>query len=512
MREPAAEPGRRPLLTLAGVGKRYPGVIALDGIDLTLHAGETIGLVGENGAGKSTLLDIVSGNRRPDSGALTLAGRPLAMASPDDARRAGIFRVYQEQSLIGAYPVMQNLFLGAEQHFTRWGLLDYRAMRKAARQVLGDLGIDIDPDVRTASLNFGTRQLVELARMVALATLGGVTDPIVLLDEPTSSLSRSDLARFFAIVERLKTGFRASLVFISHRMEEVLALSDRLIVLKDGRLVGTSPPDVDTGTLHRLMVGRERASDFYATGLQRRELGEPVLQLDRLSGSAFSDVTLSVREGEILGIGGLVQSGKAELGLAIFGAEPSRGGIALCGRAAERLGIAERIACGAGYVPLNRHHDGILLGRSIRDNIGLPGLAEGRAFGLVDRAARDAAADRALAEMGIKAPGTASLARHLSGGNQQKVVLAKWLRRGPKLLVLDNPTRGVDAGAKEEIYRLIRAAASGGCGILLISDDLVELIELSNRIAFMRGGTLSAAVAAPPEAKPAEHDVIPLMV
>ena len=385
-------------------------------------------------------------------------------------------------------------------------------MRAAARKVLGELAIDIDPDVRTSGLNFGTRQLVELARMVALATLGGVKDPIVLLDEPTSSLSRSDLARFVAIVDRLKSSFKASLIFISHRMEEVLELSDRLIILKDGRLVGTSTPNVDTGTLHRLMVGRERAADFYATGLQRKDLGEPVLQIESLTGAVFNDVTLTVHEGEIVGIGGLVQSGKTELGRAIFGAHVSRGKIRICGKPAETLGIAERIDRGAGYVPLNRHHDGILLGRSIRDNIGLPDLAEGPAFGLVDDAAIDTWATRALAEIGIKAPGIGSLARHLSGGNQQKVVLAKWLRRKPKLLVLDNPTRGVDAGAKEEIYRLVRAAASRGCGILLITDDLVELIELSNRIALMRSGSLSAAMEAPPEAKPAEHDVIPLMV
>lgn len=503
---------QRPLLTLAGIGKRYPGVIALEGIDFSLHVGETIGLVGENGAGKSTLLDVISGIKRPDSGSLTLGGRPLSMTSPDDARRAGIFRVYQEQSLIGVYPVMQNLYLGAERHFSRRGMLDYRAMRAAARQVLDGLGIDLDPDVRTSSLNFGTRQLVELARMVALATLGGVKNPIVLLDEPTSSLSRSDLARFFAIVDRLKSAFDAAMIFISHRMEEVLELSDRLLVLKDGRLVGTSTPDIDTGTLHRMMVGRERASDFYATALQRSDVGEPVLELRGLSGTAFSDVDLTVCEGEIVGIGGLVQSGKTEVGLAIFGAQPSQGTITINGRPAEKLPIAERIALRAGYVPLNRHYDGILLGRSIRDNIGLPDLAKGSAFGLVDRAQTDASARRALADMSIKAPDASSFARHLSGGNQQKVVLAKWLQREPKLLVLDNPTRGVDAGAKEEIYRLIRAAASGGCGILLITDDLVELIELSNRIAFMRGGLLSGAVEAPPHAKPAEHDVIPLMV
>jgi ribose transport system ATP-binding protein len=295
-------------------------------------------------------------------------------------------------------------------------------------------------------------------------------------------------------------------------MEEVLELSDRLVILKDGRLVGTRAPDIDTATLHRLMVGRERAADFYATALQRTDFGDPVLRLEGLSGEAFAKVDLTVYAREIVGIGGLVQSGKTELGLSIFGAHASQGTVAICGRPAQALPIADRIKLGAGYVPLNRHFDGILLGRSIRDNIGLPDLASGSVFGLVDDARTDAAAESALSDMAIKAPNIAALARHLSGGNQQKVVLAKWLKRNPRLLVLDNPTRGVDAGAKEEIYRLIRATAASGCGVLLITDDLVELIELSNRIYFMRGGALSEPVEAPADAKPAEHDVIHLMV
>ena len=312
--------GRTPLLSLSNVGKRYPGVVALDGVTLDIFKNETVGLVGENGAGKSTLLDILSGVRRPDVGAIMRDGTALVFDNPDDARRAGIFRVYQEQSLIGVYTVMQNLFLGAEHHFTRFGLVDFRRMRAAAAAILDDLGIDIDPQVKVSQLNFGTRQLIEIARMVALATYAQASHPLVLLDEPTSSLSRNDLDRFWSIVDKLKSQYKASIVFISHALEEVIRASDRLIVLKDGRVVQSCPPDTDKDTLHKLMVGRDRAADFYATALQGEERGPAVLRISRLSGRRFTDTDLTVREQEIVGIGGLVQSGKTELGLAIFGA------------------------------------------------------------------------------------------------------------------------------------------------------------------------------------------------
>lgn len=502
---------RAPLLSLSNIGKRYPGVVALDGVTLDIFRNETVGLVGENGAGKSTLLDILSGVRRPDSGSILRNGAPLVLDSAEDARRAGIFRVYQEQSLISVYTVMQNLFLGAEHYFTRYGLLDYKAMREAADAILSDLEISIDPQMKVSQLNFGTRQLIEIARMVALATYAKAEYPLVLLDEPTSSLSRHDLERFWSIVDKLKSKYNAALVFISHALEEVIQASDRLIVLKDGRVVQSCPPDTDKDTLHRLMVGRERAADFYATALQGTEQGPVVLRLDRLTGRNFADIDLVVHEKEIVGIGGLVQSGKTELGLAIFGAQSSTGGIEICGNPAAGASIAERIQLGAAYVPVERHRDGILLGRSIRDNISLPDLG-GNVFGLVDDRRNDETARTAAAELGIKAPNVGVLAGQLSGGNQQKVVLAKWLKRGPRLLVLDNPTRGVDAGAKEEIYRLIRAVAARGCGILLITDDLVELIELSNRIYFMRSGRFSEMVEAPADGKPPEGDVIHLMV
>jgi len=498
-------------LELRSISKRYPGVRALHEVSFSIRYGGTLGLVGENGAGKSTLLDIISGIQRPDEGELVLHGKPVALDGPSAATRAGIFRVHQEQALILVYPIFQNLFLGLEKHFTRNGIIQLGAMKARSERILDELGIALDSAAITGSLNFGTRQLVEIARVVAQSEILEIERPLVLLDEPTASLSGPELDLFYRIVALLKERFRASIVFISHRLEEVLRLCDQVLVLKDGQVVD---PDVQEPTekrLHSLMVGRERLTDFYATNRQRSSFGERVLELEDFGSDAFSAINLTLRAGEIVGIGGLVQSGKTELGRAVLGAEPNRGKIRILGRDASSFSASQRIEMGIGYVPLHRHRDGVMLGRSIRDNIVLPSLQRFTSAGFLSLSRATAFAAERMAELRIKAPSGATPVGALSGGNQQKVVLAKWLSRNPRLMVIDNPTRGVDAGAKEEIYRLLRDITHAGCAVLLISDDLVELIELSNTLYFLANGNLSSAVPAEPDNKPKEHDVISMM-
>ncbi|GES46023.1 ABC transporter ATP-binding protein [Rhizobium dioscoreae] len=498
-------------LELRSITKRYPGVNALQGVSFMVEHGRTLGLVGENGAGKSTLLDIISGVQSPDDGDLLLHDTLRIFHGPAAATKAGIFRVHQEQALILVYAIYQNLFLGLEKHFTRNGVIRFCRMRDHAARILDQLDISIDPRLITGTLNFGTRQLVEIARVVAQSEILKIERPLILLDEPTASLSGPELQLFYRIVSLLKTRFNASIIFISHRLDEVLHLCDQILVLKDGQVIDADVRQPTEKRLHSLMVGRERLTDFYATDRQRTAFGPPVLEVKGLNSVAFSDVTLSVREGEIVGLGGLVQSGKTELGRTILGVEAGRGDIRILGRDVSALPASGRIEMGIGYVPLHRHRDGVMLGRSIRDNIVLPSLRRFTKFGIFSVSqARVFAAER-MTELKVKAPDSDALVGSLSGGNQQKVVLAKWLARRPALMVIDNPTRGVDAGAKEEIYRLLRDITHTGCAVLLISDDLVELIELSNTIYFMANGKLSEAVVADPHSKPKEQDVISMM-
>ncbi|MCD7107421.1 sugar ABC transporter ATP-binding protein [Rhizobium sp. DKSPLA3] len=498
-------------LELRNVTKTYPGVAALSDVSFSIDYGETLGLVGENGAGKSTLLDILCGLQQPNAGSLSLHGETVVFDTPRQATLSGVSRVHQEQSLILVYPVYQNLFLGLEEHFTRFGIVQFKKMQTEATRILAGLGIRLDAAAITGDLNFGTRQLIEIARVVAQSEILKIDHPLVLLDEPTASLSGSELELFYHIVARLKSTYRASIVFISHRLEEVLKLSDRVLVLKDGRVVDDHVREPTEAKLHGLMVGRARLTDFYATDRQRTTFGAPVLTLSHFSSDQFEDVSLTVREGEILGIGGLVQSGKTELGRAILGVERARGGVTIFGENVIASSPSDRIQRGVGYVPLHRHLDGVMLGRSIRDNIVLPSLDEFTRNGVVAYGKADAFVAERMTELRVKAPSANTLVGALSGGNQQKVVLAKWLARNPRLLIIDNPTRGVDAGAKEEIYRLLRDVADKGCAILLISDDLVELIEMSNTIHFLSSGRISSPVPAPADHKPKEQDVIAMM-
>ena len=503
------------LLTVEDVSKSYGPIAVLHGVTLRVPPRSIVGLVGENGAGKSTLFNIMTGVARADAGTMTLKSRPYAPQSYADAFAAGVGRVFQEQALIGNVPVYANLLLSQEDRFTRFGQwIDKHAMIAMAQKIVADAGLDVDVRRLTSTYDFSKRQAIEIARAcVAPRHVMGLDETVVLLDEPTSALDREDEAAFFDLLNRLKAN--SSFVFVSHRLTEIRALCDIIYVMRDGRLSDPLTPDqADEKTVHGLMVGRSRADDYYHLGRQQRVDERPArFAVQGLSGPGFSDVSLTVRAGEIVGIGGLLDSGKSAFGKAMAGVAPPRAGtVSLEGEPAEVPAIDKLIPRGLGYVPAERLVEGIVAGLSLAINLTLPSADLFSRLGVWRRTAERVAAVEAVSRMGVRSGSPSVPMRNLSGGNQQKVVVARWLQRDLKVLVLDNPTRGVDAGAKEEIYQHIRALTEKGVAVVLITDELTELIGLSNHILIMQRGRIVADIPAPANAKPTEHDLIPHML
>lgn len=501
-----------------GLGKAFEAATVLDGVGFEVPRNAVVSFVGENGAGKSTLFNILSGIVRQDGGSMRLRGAPYQPRNYRAASELGVSRVFQEQSLIANVPVYENLLIGQESRFTHLGqILDRAAMIKAAERIIAEAEIDVDVRRKTGSYDFSKRQSIEIARAcLAPRHVLGIAEPLVLLDEPTSALDRRDEDAFFRLVKRLKQS--GSLLFVSHRLTEVLAIADIIYVLKDGRLVAKLDPLATGETmLHGLMVGRERVTDYYFEARQRPPgSGEIVLRSAALSApGAYGGVDLQVRAGEVVGIGGLLDSGKSALGKGIAGVHPPAAGqVAFAGRVVKHPRIRRLTRQGLGYVPAERLKEGLIAAFSVAWNISLASGADlfTDAFGLWRFRREREMAQRLIKKLGIRS-GTPELpAMHLSGGNQQKVVLARWLCRAPRALVLDNPTRGVDAGAKEDIYRLIRDLTDQGVAILLISDELLELIGLSDRILIMQRGRIVTEIPAAPDAKPTERDLVAWML
>ena len=502
-----------PLFKAEGLTKRYEVTTVLDRVDFEVPANAVVSFVGENGAGKSTLLNILSGINQSDAGAMTLNGEAYLPSNYEQAASLGVSRVFQEQSLIGNVPVYENLLLGHDHRFARAGLVDRKAMIAAAQKIADAAAIDVDVRRRTRDYDFSKRQSIEIARAcLAPLQLAGVAHPLVLLDEPTSALDRRDEEAFFALVGKLKKV--GSLLFVSHRLTEVLAISDVIYVLKDGQIAARlRPDDADEDRLHGLMVGRERVADYYHEIRQRSVDHAPIaFAVDGLSSpGTYDDIAFDVREGEVVGIGGLLDSGKSALGKGIAGVEaPSRGTVRLEDGATVRPDIRRLVKRRLGYVPAERLTDGIIAPFKVAWNISLASGADlfTNRIGLWRRRREVETAERYIDDLAIRSGRPDAVCTGLSGGNQQKVVLARWLCREPKILVLDNPTRGVDAGAKEEIYRLIRDLTDRGVAIVLITDELLELIGLSNRILIMQRGRIVAEVAAPADGKPSERELV----
>jgi ribose transport system ATP-binding protein len=504
---------RRRILDLKGISKAFAGKSALADVSLSLDQGQVIGLVGENGAGKSTLLKIISGNLRADSGSIAVRGREVELRSYQDANKAGIFHIYQDLALVPTMSVYENVLLSHEARFSRFGAIDNRAMRvrvTAWFEEFGHGGIDVSRNIQ--DYDFSTRQVIEIIKAFALAEMLGIETPVMLLDEPTAALTGDEVEFLKRLIA--KTRERAAIIYVSHRLSEVLELSDRLCVLKDGSVVGSMPiADVAEGELHERMVGRTRQEFFYREHLQGAPQPETALDVQELSRrGCFENVSFSLQSGEILGIAGLLGSGKSDLARALAGDTSAVAGrIAVSGRDIRSPSIAAMNEAGVGYLPPDRR-DGVISVLSVAANMTLARLTRADAGMLLDPRAEQKDVEELIRTLAIKTPGASAPASALSGGNQQKVLLARWLMRNAKVLVLDNPTNGVDAGAKEEIYGVLRSIAAQGVGVLLVSDDLPEIIGLSNRILVMRGGAIAREIDAPSGAKPREADVVSYMV
>ena len=509
MSEPAEA---TPVLALRGVEKSFPGVRALKSVSIEIRPHEVVGLVGENGAGKSTLMRILSGVYQPDAGEILIAGRPATIRSPAYAAQLGIGMVFQEQSLLLNLTVAENVYLGAERPFTRAGLIDWRALKAAAGRQLAKVQVDVDPGTRAADLDFATRQMVELAKALTLEDKAQ-GHLVILLDEPTSVLERRDIEILFERVRALRA--RASFVFVSHRLDEVLELSDRVYVMKDGGVVADLPAaEADIHTLHRLMVGRGLQAEYYREQLQQPPGEEVVLEAEGLAlDGAYRDVSFKLRKGEILGIAGVIGSGREELTRTLFGFQPQTAGrLVVHGREVHLASPSQAVEAGIGYVPRERRTEGLVLFLPVSANITLASLDRLRRAGLIDTAGERSVARRWVDRLNIRTPGIDTLCLNLSGGNQQKVVLAKWLNAQVKVLILDHPTRGLDVGAKEEVYELVRSVTAEGIAVILTSDTLEETIGLSHRILVMKDGVVTRRVEALPGHKPEQVALIEHMV
>ncbi|HEX6094005.1 MAG TPA: sugar ABC transporter ATP-binding protein [Dongiaceae bacterium] len=510
--------GADAVLEVRNLTKSFGGATVVHDVTLAVGRNQIVGIVGENGAGKSTLFNMISGIVAQDSGTIVLNGREIRPRNYREAMLLGISRVFQEQALVPNIPVYENILLSQEDRFDSWaGLVDRPRMIKAANRNVAAIGLDIDVRRPTNEYDFSIRQAIEVARacLVPQEVLG-IAFPIVLLDEPTSALQKTEEEAFFRLIRRVRE--HGSLLFVSHRLTEVLAVSDQICVLKDGHLVATvDPKRTNESMLHGLMVGRARDADYYHEGEQRQpDEAQVLFSVKNLSrGNEYDDVSLDLHAGEVLGIGGLLESGKSHFGKGAAGVlPPDCGTVALAGAAPSAPDIRRLVREGLGYVPAERQVEGMIAPFSVAWNASLASGSDlfSDALGIWRNRDEVASARHWIGELQIRAEGPRAACSSLSGGNQQKVVLAKWLCRNPKVLILDNPTRGVDAGAKEEIYRLIRKMTERGVGIMLITDELLELIGLSHRIAVMRDGKLDTILDAPPHAKPTERALIALML
>lgn len=467
-----------------GISKSFRAHAALTDVGFAAGAGSIHALVGENGAGKSTLMKILAGVHHADRGSIRIAGRPVNWRSPSDARKGGISTVFQEFILIPTLSIAENLFLGREPR-NRFGLVDQEAMRKASRVALSRVGLHSDPDLSVASLSIGEQQMVEIARGVSEAAR------VFIFDEPTAALNAADSQALFGLLGALRAEGH-TIFYISHRMPEVFALADMVTVLKDGRHVMTSAaPALTPDAVVTAMVGRP-IEQIYPP--RSRAVGEPILKVKSLRSAALpAAIDLAVHAGEIVAIAGLEGQGQRELIAAIMGMQPIlSGSVSLKGRALPQLKISSAIGAGLGFAPEDRKTEGLCLDLSVADNIRL-GLIASRPL-LRPKPGSLAMLGQIVGEMNLKARSLHQAVAELSGGNQQKVMLSRWLARGVSCLICEEPTRGVDVGAKAEIYRLLRDLAEKGAAILVSSRDLSEVLGLADRIAVMRQGRIAAVL------------------
>ncbi|MBC8136227.1 MAG: sugar ABC transporter ATP-binding protein [Fibrella sp.] len=481
-------PDATPILAMRGISKRFAGVQALRDVDVEVHSGEVVALLGENGAGKSTLMKVLGGIHQPDTGEILRDGKAVTIRSVSDSIRLGISFIHQELNVLDNLDIAGNVFLGREPvqgGFLR--LMDRERMVRETQPYLDQLGLRFPATLPLERLSLAQRQMVEIAKALSLKAR------VLIMDEPTSSLTLTETARLLAVVQELRSQ-GVGVVYISHRLDEVRQIADRVVGLRDGRNAGgLTREEITHERMVKLMVGRDLAPAMIPDVRDEPERPD-LLTLRKLRTLRYpeKEVSFSVRKGEILGMSGLVGSGRSELAMAIFGVEPPLSGAIQMG--AETLKIRspkDAINKHIYLIPEDRRRSGLIVDMTIRENIALPALENFSAFGLVRRGEETTITTQAVKQLGVKTPSVDFLAKNLSGGNQQKVVIAKWLALSPKVVIFDEPTRGIDVGAKAEIYTLIRELAKQGVGVLVISSDMEEVLLLSDRVAVMHEGQIT---------------------
>jgi ribose transport system ATP-binding protein len=498
---------------LRAVEKRFPGVHALKAVDFHVKRGEIVGLVGENGAGKSTLMKVIYGAYQPDGGAILIDGKTVRLQNPRQAMEKGIGMVFQEQSLIANLTVMENVFLGYEAQFVRFGVIDWKAMAAAARRQLAKVRLEIDPGMVTSRLSFAQRQLVELAKVLTLEErVDG--DLVILLDEPTSVLAEDEVKMLFRIVRDLTS--RASFIFVSHRMDEVMELSDRIYVMKDGRVADVVARGASTvEEIQHKMVGRSVDKEYYRE--HRRRPYDAARTLAELKGVSLPgrvrDISLKLHAGEVLCLVGAEGSGREAILRTIFGMRPPLSGtVEIKGRPVARFAPEEAAARGVGYVPRERKVEGIVAGMAVYENMTLSQLDRYATAGVLRVGAERALERDWIGRLSIKASSEFADCGNLSGGNQQKVVLAKWRSGGSDVMLLDHPTRGVDIGAKEDVYDMIRDMSDEGVGVVLVADTLEEAIGLAHTILAVKDGAIRKRYDLAGGERPTLYDLLHYMI
>lgn len=499
---------KQSIVKMEGIYKSFAGVQALKNVSLELRDGEILALIGENGAGKSTLMRVLMGIEHKDAGAIYMNGKEINPATPIEAQALGIGMVFQEQALFPNLSVAENIFLGREEGMITANYLHWKELYKEAEMILNEVHLNhISPRTTLGTLSFSERQMVELARVLYPA-VRSKRKGVIILDEPTAVLSPSEVEQLFTVVQGLRE--HASFVFISHHLDEIVEYTDRVEVMKDGENVGgLMTKDSSIQILQEMMVGREFSADFYLAGDLRAPEEEVVLELDGVTNKAISNISFKLRKGEILGVAGLMGCGKEELAKAIFGDVPITSGTITVGKDKKIAGNIEKaVEAGIGYLPSDRRAEAILNTMSVGHNITIANLENFEAKGFLSNLKEKACVDDYIERLKIKTPSAKTLITNLSGGNQQKVILARWLSCKPNIIIMEQPTRGIDVGAKQEIYKIMRDLADEGISIIVISDEMPELIGLSNRILTMRKGTITGELDCQKEEEINEKNII----
>jgi len=477
-----------PLLAVRGISKRFPGVVALDRVSLEVGAGEVVALCGENGAGKSTLMKILGGIYQPDEGEILVAGQAVRIHDVNDAMRLGVAFIHQELNIVGNLDVAGNVFLGREPRLGRLPLIDRKKIHADTAPFLKRLGLDIATSTRLDQLSLAQQQMVEIAKALSLNAR------LIIMDEPTSSLTLSETERLLKLVAELRHQ-GVSVIYISHRLGEVNHCADRVVVLRDGKNAGElAREEIAHDRIVSLMVGRE-IKNFYVESVTEKTSGYLKVRELRTGRYPERSVSFDASRGEVLGFAGLVGAGRSEVAKAIVGLDSQASGRVQLADESVPLGNS-RVAIERGIylVPEDRRSEGLVVGMSVRENVTLPSLKRFTSFRLISRARERKVAEEQITALQIRTPSAEAQVLYLSGGNQQKVVLGKWLSMNPKVMILDEPTRGIDVGAKAEIYRLVRELAGQGTVVLMISSDMEEILHMSDRVAVMHEGQITGVL------------------